>query len=122
MKNANKNKMHITGLWTHFGYADEFDVSEYNVERKAWLDIVSTLIDEGYHFDMIHAQNSASYYREHGVLEKWIKANRSLLLPLNFVANSEVSKGISAASCGSSGPLCSTNETILLIFRTLYIV
>ncbi|MFH4907780.1 MULTISPECIES: alanine racemase [Staphylococcus] len=80
MKNANKNKMHIAGLWTHFGYADEFDVSEYNVERKAWLDIVSTLIDEGYHFDMIHAQNSASYYRENGVLENHTHARVGIAL------------------------------------------
>ncbi len=27
-------KMIISGLWTHFGYADEFDVSDYNVERS----------------------------------------------------------------------------------------
>lgn len=29
--------MHITGLWTHFGYADEFDVPEYDTEKRAWL-------------------------------------------------------------------------------------
>ena len=33
-------KMIISGLWTHFGYADEFDVSDYNVERSQWMDIV----------------------------------------------------------------------------------
>ena len=37
---------------------------EYSIEREAWLNIVDTLLDEGYHFDLIHAQNSASYYRE----------------------------------------------------------
>lgn len=58
-------KMMITGLWTHFGYADEFDVDMYEQEREAWLDIVETLRQQkGYHFDFIHAQNSASYYRE----------------------------------------------------------
>ena len=56
--------MIISGLWTHFGYADEFDVPEYSIERERWLNIVDTLLDEGYHFDLIHAQNSASYYRE----------------------------------------------------------
>ncbi|EJD8535532.1 alanine racemase [Staphylococcus pseudintermedius] len=58
-------KMEITGLWTHFGYADEFDVDMYEKEREAWLTIVETLVKQrGYHFDLIHAQNSASYYRE----------------------------------------------------------
>ncbi|ARJ51826.1 alanine racemase [Staphylococcus lutrae] len=58
-------KMIITGLWTHFGYADEFDVTMYETERSAWLDIVEALVNqEGYHFDLVHAQNSASYYRE----------------------------------------------------------
>ena len=57
-------KMEITGLWTHFGYADEFDVSDYETERAAWLDIVENLLNQGYSFDMIHAQNSASYIRE----------------------------------------------------------
>lgn len=62
--NQSHQKMNIVGLWTHFGYADEFDVPEYMVEREAWLNVVNTLLNEGYHFDMIHAQNSASYYRE----------------------------------------------------------
>ncbi|KIX89771.1 alanine racemase [Staphylococcus microti] len=57
-------KMQITGLWTHFGYADEFDVSDYETERSAWLNIVENLLNQGYSFDMIHAQNSASYIRE----------------------------------------------------------
>ena len=53
--------MHITGLWTHFGYADEFDVPEYDTEKRAWLKVLNTLLAEGYTFDMIHAQNSASF-------------------------------------------------------------
>lgn len=65
---TNPHKMKITGLWTHFGYADEFDVPEYGIEREAWLTIVKALLERDYHFDMIHAQNSASYYRENGVL------------------------------------------------------
>lgn len=58
------DKMIISGLWTHFGYADEFDVSDYIVEREQWMEIVETLLFEGYQFDLIHAQNSASFYRE----------------------------------------------------------
>lgn len=60
----NGSKMIISGIWTHFGYADEFDVPDYDIERKQWLNVLNTLLDEGYHFDMIHAQNSASFYRE----------------------------------------------------------
>ncbi|WP_251516901.1 MULTISPECIES: alanine racemase [unclassified Staphylococcus] len=67
-QNNNVHKMKIAGLWTHFGYADEFDVPEYSIERQAWLDVVETLLSEGYQFEMIHAQNSASYYRENDVL------------------------------------------------------
>lgn len=67
-QNNKEHKMNIVGLWTHFGYADEFDVPDYQIERTAWLEIVDTLLDEGYQFKMIHAQNSASYYREQGVL------------------------------------------------------
>ncbi|HCG75324.1 MULTISPECIES: alanine racemase [Staphylococcus] len=63
-QNDNSEKMIISGLWTHFGYADEFDVPEYGIERKAWLNVLNTLLEEGYTFEMIHAQNSASYYRE----------------------------------------------------------
>ncbi|UXR70847.1 MULTISPECIES: alanine racemase [unclassified Staphylococcus] len=57
-------KMTITGLWTHFGYADEFDVVDYEEERDAWIGVVDTLLKQGYQFDMIHAQNSASFIRE----------------------------------------------------------
>ncbi|MFW3545839.1 alanine racemase [Staphylococcus caprae] len=63
-QNDNSEKMIISGLWTHFGYADEFDVPEYGIEREAWLNVLNTLLEEGYTFEMIHAQNSASYYRE----------------------------------------------------------
>lgn len=56
--------MIISGLWTHFGYADEFGVPEYDEERSAWLNVLHTLLNEGYQFDYIHSQNSASYYRE----------------------------------------------------------
>lgn len=62
------NRVIVEGLWTHFGYADEFDVPEYQIEREAWLKIVDTLLSEGYHFNLMHAQNSASYYREEGLL------------------------------------------------------
>ena len=51
-----------------FWYADEFDVDEYKMERDAWLNLINTLLNENYHFDMIHSQNSASYFRENQML------------------------------------------------------
>lgn len=53
--------MNITGIWTHFGYADEFDVEMYTVEKEAWLSGLVSLNDD---FEYIHAQNSASYARD----------------------------------------------------------
>lgn len=63
----NDTGLHVKGLWTHFGYADEFDVVEYNIEKQDWLNVVETLKQE-YSFEVIHAQNSASYVREEGLM------------------------------------------------------
>lgn len=63
-QNKSDDKMVISGIWTHFGYADEFDVPEYEIEKEAWLNIVHSLLEEGYEFELIHAQNSAAFYRE----------------------------------------------------------
>ena len=79
-QNHQAEKMHIRGLWTHFGYADEFDVEEYEIEKANWLNIVNTLLDEGQQFDMIHAQNSASYYRESGILPNHTHARIGIAL------------------------------------------
>ena len=51
-ENDNGSEMNIVGLWTHFGYADEFDVPEYGIEREAWLNVVNTLLNEGYHLNL----------------------------------------------------------------------
>ena len=55
MHQNNQDKMIISGIWTHFG-ADEFDVDEYKMERDAWLNLINTLLNENYHFDMIHSK------------------------------------------------------------------
>ncbi|WP_270279932.1 alanine racemase [Vagococcus bubulae] len=58
-----ERKLNITGIWTHFGYADEFDVTEYEQEKQAWLLGLQEMI--GIHsFQYIHAQNSASFMRD----------------------------------------------------------
>src|SRR5699024_10898419 len=33
-----EERMHIKGIWTHFGYADELEIDEYEIERGMWLD------------------------------------------------------------------------------------
>lgn len=97
-QNENEHKMHIRGLWTHFGYADEFDVPDYNIERAAWLEIVDTLLDEGYEFEMIHAQNSASYYREQGVLPNHTHARIGIALygsrPYSTINESDIQQSL----------------------------
>ncbi len=56
-------QMSIVGIWTHFGYADEFDGDEYLDEKQAWLTGLEKI--KTYHdFEFIHAQNSASFVRD----------------------------------------------------------
>ncbi|NHM93364.1 MULTISPECIES: alanine racemase [Staphylococcus] len=64
------DKMIVTGLWTHFGYADEFDVEDYHIEKHKWRALVDELHQDGYQFELIHAQNSASYFRENGIFSR----------------------------------------------------
>ncbi len=74
-------KMTITGLWTHFGYADEFDVTMYQQERDAWFNVVDVLVNKmDMSFDLIHAQNSASYFREGHVFEHHTHARIGIAL------------------------------------------
>ena len=48
----------IEGIWTHFGYADEFGGDEYEIERAAWISCLDEILSLGYTFKFIHAQNS----------------------------------------------------------------
>lgn len=73
-------RVEIEGVWTHFGYADEFGGTEYNIERTDWLKCLNHLLDEGYTFKFIHAQNSASYVREQGVLTNHTHARLGIIL------------------------------------------
>ena len=70
----------IEGIWTHFGYADEFGGDEYETERQAWIDCLSFILDQGYAFKFIHAQNSASYVREDGLLNQHTHARLGIIL------------------------------------------
>src|SRR5699024_11357179 len=62
-------RMRIKGIWTHFGYADELEMDEYEIERGMWLGLLETLAGSGYTFDIVHAQNSASFARD-GILDR----------------------------------------------------
>lgn len=73
-----EKQMHITGLWTHFGYADEFEVEDYQVEKEAWLSIMDILSNK-YDFQFIHAQNSASFVRD-GLFDHHTHARLGILL------------------------------------------
>lgn len=60
--------LNLKGLWTHFGYADEFD-GVYEKERALWLDFVDGVFNLCCHPQVIHAQNSASYVRD-GIFDR----------------------------------------------------
>lgn len=70
----------VDGIWTHFGYADEFDVEEYQIERNDWLTCLEYVLNLGYQFNYIHAQNSASYVREDGILNQHTHARLGIIL------------------------------------------
>ncbi|MEB7656729.1 alanine racemase [Mammaliicoccus vitulinus] len=70
----------IEGIWTHFGYADEFDGDEYETERTAWNNCLTHILNAGYKFKFIHSQNSASYVREDGLLDKHTHARLGIIL------------------------------------------
>lgn len=54
----------IQGIWTHFGYADEMEMDDYELERSLWMDVLAEVSSTGHHFRYIHAQNSASFARD----------------------------------------------------------
>ena len=56
-------ELNFKGLWTHFGYSDEFD-GIYETERANWLQFVKDVKTLGVEPSVIHAQNSASYVRD----------------------------------------------------------
>ncbi|WP_271399891.1 alanine racemase [Salinicoccus roseus] len=57
-------RVDVAGVWTHFGYADELEMEEYDVERELWMSLLSDVLETGHVFDYIHSQNSASFARD----------------------------------------------------------
>lgn len=69
----------ITGLWTHFAFADELHDPRYEEEKNNWtkvLDDLSTFLDN---LTYIHAQNSASYARD-GLLDQHTHIRSGVLM------------------------------------------
>ncbi|WP_088006986.1 alanine racemase [Indiicoccus explosivorum] len=54
----------VTGVWTHFAFADEIGSAEYEQEKRDWLALLDALGVWRRKFRFVHAQNSASYVRD----------------------------------------------------------
>lgn len=71
--------VNVTGIWTHFAYADEIGSTEYEIEKQNWLTLLDTIHAPEQGFRFIHAQNSASYMRD-GVFPSHTHARLGILL------------------------------------------
>ncbi|WP_430786525.1 alanine racemase [Virgibacillus flavescens] len=69
----------VTGIWTHFAYADELDLLEYNEEKQNWLILLNEINATERAFRFIHAQNSASFMRD-GLFTSHTHARLGILL------------------------------------------
>jgi alanine racemase len=58
------NEVSVTGIWTHFAFADELEDRRYEQEKENWEQVLSTLSPFLDQLSYIHAQNSASYMRD----------------------------------------------------------
>ncbi|WP_225744047.1 alanine racemase [Marinilactibacillus sp. Marseille-P9653] len=54
----------ITGIWTHFAFADELLDNRYEIEKENWSNVLTVLEPYLDTLTFIHAQNSASYLRD----------------------------------------------------------
>ncbi|ASK63802.1 alanine racemase [Virgibacillus phasianinus] len=74
-----ENAVTVSGVWTHFAYADEINSPEYEVEKQNWLTMLDTIHASERNFRFIHAQNSASYMRD-GIFPSHTHARLGILL------------------------------------------
>lgn len=74
-----ENIVSVTGIWTHFAYADEIGSAEYEVEKQNWLMLLDEIHASERGFRFIHAQNSASYMRD-GIFPAHTHARLGILL------------------------------------------
>lgn len=54
----------VSGIWTHFAFADEPGAPEYEQEKEDWLAVLAELSSFVRHLPFVHAQNSASYMQD----------------------------------------------------------
>lgn len=59
-----ESSLTINGLWTHFAFAYDGDSDRYTHEVNAWKHVLQELKDYLPSLPYIHAQNSASFYRD----------------------------------------------------------
>ncbi len=57
-----ENKLKLKAFWSHFAFADEFD-GNYEKEKEVLFDTY-TKAKQVYNFEVVHFQNSASYFRD----------------------------------------------------------
>lgn len=59
-----QKQLAVTGIWTHFAFADELEDSRYEQEKANWEAVLEELSPYMDQLEYIHAQNSASYMRD----------------------------------------------------------
>lgn len=126
------SKINVTGLWTHFGYADDFESAHYVHEVENWNRVLDDLNDYLPKLSCIHAQNSASYARDglhdrhthircgvflygtrpyyHGIDQK--NARQTVEVSANVIELSDVQKGENA---GYSAAFTASEDTRLAV-------
>ena len=101
---AHRDQLDIQGIWTHFGYADDLDGpgDEYSKEREDWLDLLEGLQEDGHQFHYIHAQNSASFFREGGLLPHHTHSRLGIALygakPYDDLANDLINQSLTVSA------------------------
>lgn len=72
-----ENKLKLKAFWSHFAFADEFD-GNYEKEKELLLETYSKA-KQVHNFEVVHFQNSASYFRD-GVFEEVTHIRPGILL------------------------------------------
>lgn len=66
MKITLEKELSLTGIWTQFSWTNGQE-ENYTKEKNTWINVLDTILPL-YSFTYIHAQNSASFIKEDGLL------------------------------------------------------
>lgn len=66
MKITLEKELSLTGIWTQFAWSNSHE-ENYEKEKSTWLNVLDTILPL-YSFTYVHAQNSASFIKEEGLL------------------------------------------------------